>query len=283
MAVKAVHLEAVSDLTTEAFLNAFKRFISRRGKPTDVYSDNGTNFVGANKELKKCLEIFSQEQERRNIMDYTATEGIKWNLIPARAPHFGGLWESSVKSFKAHFYKTATDASMTFEEVSTLVVQIEAILNSRPLSAISDDSNDLSFLSPGDFLIGSTLTSYPQADLLDTKINRLSRWQLLERIRQHFWKGWSVEYLSSLQRRNKWQSSSGPPIQVGQLVVCREDGLPPLKWVLGRVLEVMPGADNVVRTAIVKINAGLYKRPAAKLCVLPIGEDSVSGESFDDN
>ncbi|XP_018368526.1 PREDICTED: uncharacterized protein LOC108764680 [Trachymyrmex cornetzi] len=275
MAVKAIHLEVVSDLTTEAFLNAFKRFIGRRGKPTNVYSDNGTNFVGADKELKKCLEVFSQEQKGRNIMDYAASEGIKWNFIPARAPHFGGLWESSVKSFKAHFYKTASDACLTFEEVSTLVVQIEGILNSRPLTAISEDPNDLGFLSPGHFLIGAALTSFPEADLLDTRINRLSRWQLIERIRQHFWKRWSAEYLLGLQRRNKWPSNTGPTIQVGQLVVCREDGLPPLKWVLGRVYEVMPGADGVVRAAKIKTVNGEYKRPAAKLCVLPIEEGPI--------
>jgi len=202
MIIKAIHLEIVSDLTTDAFLNAFKRFISRRGKPINVYSDNATNFVGANKELEKLRELFSQEQERRSIMNYASSEGITWHFIPARAPHFGGLWESAVKSIKTHFYKTAAEASMTFEEASTLTSEIEAILNSRPLTALSNDPNDLSYLSPGHFLIGSTLTSYPEVDLIKTKINQLSRWQLVEKIRQDFWKRWSTEYLLNLQQRN---------------------------------------------------------------------------------
>ncbi|XP_011168837.1 uncharacterized protein LOC105202146 [Solenopsis invicta] len=123
MAVKAVHLEIVSDLTTDAFLNAFKRFISRRGRPTDVYSDNDTNFIGANRELEKCLEFFRSEQAKNRIQNYATLEKIKWHFIPARASHFGGLWESAVKAFKTHFYKTAAEAAMTFEEASTLVSQ----------------------------------------------------------------------------------------------------------------------------------------------------------------
>jgi len=269
MAVKAVHLEVVSDMTTDAFLNAFKRFISRRGRPTNMYSDNGTNFVGANRELENCRKLFAEEQ-RREIIDCTISEGIKWNFIPARAPHFGGLWEAAVKSFKNHFYKTTVDAAMTFEEASTLVSQIEAILNSRPLTGLSEDPNDLNFLSPGHFLIGETLTSYPELDLADVRVNRLSRWQMLERMRQHFWKRWSSEYLLTLQRRNKWLKEIGPQIKTGQLVICREDGLPPLKWALARVQSVLPGSDGVTRTAIIKTAVGEYKRPAAKLCVLPI-------------
>ncbi|XP_071576233.1 uncharacterized protein [Temnothorax nylanderi] len=186
MATKAVHLEVVSDLTTEAFLNAFKRFVGRRGKPSDVFSDNGTNFVGANRELEELRDLFNREEEQKKVIDYTAAEKIKWHFIPPRAPHFGGLWEATVKSFKNHFYKVASDAAMTFEEASTLVIQIEAILNSRPLAAFSSDPNDLSYLTAGHFLIGSSLISYPEPSLAHLTKNRLSRWQLLEQIRQHF-------------------------------------------------------------------------------------------------
>lgn len=177
MATKAVHLEVVSDLSTDAFLNAFKRFISRRGKPSDVFSDNGTNFVGANRELEDLRKLFAQEDQQHKIIDTTSSEGIKWHFIPPRVPHFGGLWEATVKSFKGYFYKVASEVALTFEEASTLVTQIEAILNSRPLSALSSDPNDLNYLSPGHFLVGSSLISYPEPDITQVKINRLSRWQ----------------------------------------------------------------------------------------------------------
>lgn len=142
---------------------------------------------------------------------------------------------------------------------------------------MSTDPNDLAILSPDHFLVGDTLTSYPEVDVMEVKLNRLSRWQMIERIRQHFWKRWSSEYLHNLQRRNKWLKNAGPQIKVGQLVLCREDGLPPLKWVRGRVQSVLLGADKVVRAAIIKTVTGEYKRPAAKLCVLPI-EDCTSDE-----
>lgn len=115
-------MEVVSYLTTDAFLNAFKRFISRRGRPADVFPDNGSNFVGANRKLEELRSLFAKDQD--NIINNTASEGIKWHFIPARSPHFGGLWESTVKSFKRHFYKVASEATMTFEEASTLVTQI---------------------------------------------------------------------------------------------------------------------------------------------------------------
>jgi len=188
MATKAVHLEVVSDMTTDAFLNAFKRFISRRGKPADVFSDNGTNFIGAHGELEELRNLFSQEEHKDKIINKTASDRIRWHFIPPRAPHFGDLWEAAVKSFKRHFYKIASDAALTFEEASTLITQIESILNSRPLTAMSSDPNDLNYLSAGHFLIGSTITSYPEPEITHLKINRLSRWQRLEQIRQHFWK-----------------------------------------------------------------------------------------------
>ncbi|XP_018394987.1 PREDICTED: uncharacterized protein LOC108773620 [Cyphomyrmex costatus] len=139
MTTKAAHLEVVSELTTNAFLGALKRLISRRGKPTDIFSDNGTNFVGANRELEELRQMFKQQECKRKIIDETSAIGISWHFIPPRAPHFGGLWESAVKSFKRHFYKVSREAAMTFEEASTLTAQIEAILNSRPLTAISED------------------------------------------------------------------------------------------------------------------------------------------------
>ncbi|XP_067205357.1 uncharacterized protein [Linepithema humile] len=270
MTTKAAHLEVVSDLTTDAFLNSFKRFIGRRGKPSDVFSDNGTNFVGANHELEDLRKLFIQEEHQRKIIDTTSSEGIKWHFIPPRAPHFGGLWEAIVKSFKNHFYKVASEAALTFEEASTLVIQIEAILNSRPLSALSSDRNDLNYLSPGHFLVGSSLISYPEPNITQIKINRLSRWQRLEQIRQHFWKRWSLEYLSQLQRRTKWHANRGEQLEVGQLVLCREEGLPPLNWTLDRVQEICPGDDHIVRTAIIKTAKGSFKRPAVKLSILPV-------------
>ncbi|XP_011255126.1 uncharacterized protein LOC105250635 [Camponotus floridanus] len=239
-----------SYLSMDAFLNAFKRFISRRGKPSDVFSDNGTLSVSIG--IWKTSESYSHKKISK-IIDTTSSERMKWHFIPLRASHFGGLWEAIVKSFKGHFYKVASEAALTFEEVSTLVIQIEAILNSRPLSALSSDPNNLNYLSLGHFLIDNSLISYSEPD-----------------ITQYFWKRWSLKYLSQLQRRAKWYTNRGEQLKVGQLVLCRENGLPPLSWMLGRVQEVCPGDDNIIRRVVIKTARGIFKRPAVKLSVFLI-------------
>lgn len=188
------------------------------------------------------------------------------------------VWESAVKSFKRIFYKVASEAALTFEEASMLTAQVESILNSRPLISLSKDPNNLDYLSPGHFLIGDALTSYPEPNITQEKVGRLSKWQMLERMRQHFWSRWSTEYLLSLQQRNKWKVSKGPQLKSGQLVLCKEDGLPPLKWSIGRIQEVYPGTDGLVRTALIKTISGKYKRPTNKLCVLPIEECKIDNE-----
>lgn len=176
---KAVHLEVVSDLSTVAFLNTLKRFIARRGKPTNLYSDNGTNFVGANNSLKEMYQLIRDSNTA--IHDYLTMQAIEWHFIPPQAPHMGGLWESAVKSCKSHLAKTIGSSSLTFEELATLMAQLEAILNSRPLTPMSADPRDLNALTPGHFLIGRSLVSLAEPDVTHININRLNRYQLLSK------------------------------------------------------------------------------------------------------
>jgi hypothetical protein len=174
VATKAIHLELVSNLTSESFIAALKRFIARRGLMDHLYSDNGSNFVGANRELK---EFFKSEEFLRQVHDYAAKTQFQWHFIPLNSPHFGALWEAGVKSLKYHWKRIVGKALLTFEEFITLITQIEVCLNSRPLIALSNDPSDPSYLSPGHFLIGAPLTSLPEPDFTTTTINSLSRWQ----------------------------------------------------------------------------------------------------------
>jgi len=121
----------------------------------------------------------------KKIAHDLAIQGIEWHFIPSRAPNFGGIWEATVRAFKAHYKRVVGAASLTVDEMQTLSIHIEAILNSRPITVLS---NDLSYLSPGHFLIGDVLTSIPDPSLLDIPENRLSRWQPIEQMRQHLWK-----------------------------------------------------------------------------------------------
>ncbi|XP_012145356.2 uncharacterized protein LOC105663061 [Megachile rotundata] len=265
---KAVHLEVVSDMTTEAFIAAFKRFIARRGICRNVYSDNGTNFVGANKEL---LDIQRKLQEDEKVRHFLVDKRISWHFMPALSPNFGGLWEAAVKSFKHHLKRVVGEELFTFEQFNTFVIEIEAILNSRPLVPLSSDPNDPSALTPAHFLIGNSLTSLPEVDFSETPSNRLSKWQHIQKVKQDFWSRWYKEYIHQLNVRQKWTRGSHE-IKEGSLVVMKDDHLPPLQWHLGRVEKIHPGQDNIIRAVTVRTSHGSYRRNVQKLAQLPIAD-----------
>lgn len=150
---------------------------------------------------------------------------------------------------------------------------VEAILNSRPITPLSADPNDFSYLSPGHFLVGGPLTAAPEPDLKDVRVNRLSRWQHIEFLRQHIWKQWQQSYLHNCQQRTKWKKNKGTQVDLGSLVLIKESNLPPLKWMLGRVSALHPGEDNVVRVVSIKTKHGELKRAVSRVCVVPIDVD----------
>lgn len=272
MAVKAVHLETVEDLSTDAFLGALRRFIARRGKPKSIYCDNGTNFQGANNELKELHNLIKSENHQIRISNFSQSHSIEFHFIPPSSPHFGGLWESHVKLFKSHFRKVAGNCIFTFVEFYTLAVEIEAVLNSRPLTPISNDPNDLLALTPGHFLINDSLTNIPEQNFASLPSNRLSAWQLITKIRDDFWQRWHKEYINTLNVRQKWHTKT-PNIKKGTLVLIKDDNIPSLKWPLGRILELHPGSDDVVRTVTLKTSNGILKRSVNKLAPLPTDEE----------
>lgn len=254
-------------MTSNAFLAAVRRFIARRGKPKTIFSDNGTNFVGANRQITELYKLLVQNKDHLNGI--FAIEKINWNFIPPHTPHFGGMWEAGIKSVKQHLKRVTSGASLTFEEFSTVLTQIESILNSRPLTQLSSDPHDFQVLTPAHFLIGRPYTLAADQDVTDTNVTRLDRLQYLQKIVQHFWKRWSREYLTSLQQRKKWRQQT-PNIKIGSLVLIKEDNFPPSKWQLGRVCRCYPGTDNQVRVVDVKCASGIIKRPVVKLCPLPV-------------
>ena len=146
-ATKAVHLELVSDLTTAEFIATLHRFIGRRGIPSKIWSDHGTNFVGAEREIKELL----RGENENGIAEFCTSQKIKWTFTPEHAPHFGGLWEAAVKAFKVHIRKVLGEVRLNFEEFATILVQVEACMNSRPLTPIPDASEALEALTPDTF------------------------------------------------------------------------------------------------------------------------------------
>ncbi|XP_066602498.1 uncharacterized protein [Prorops nasuta] len=239
---KAVHLEAVGDLSTQSFLAAFRRFVSRRGICKKIYSDNGTNFQGADRELQA---MFKRSSEFYNdIARDLAYQGVEWSFIPPHAPHFGGLWEAGVKATKHHLIRIIGENTLTFEEFATVLAEIEACLNSRPLCPLTGDIEDLRVLTPSHFLVGGPSSLIHDAPVEDGPENQ----------------------------RSKWRGAT-ENFAVGQLVVVQDDRYPPTKWPLGRIVETHPGDDGLVRVATIKTSSTVLKRPIARLSPLPMQED----------
>ncbi|GBM17688.1 hypothetical protein AVEN_168530-1 [Araneus ventricosus] len=267
LVTKAIHLEIISDLTSQSLIATLKRFISRRGKCHKIFSDNGSNMVGANRALRDLNKLVRDRNE--SLYAFFAEENIEWSFIPPRSPNWGGLWEANIKAFKYHFKRVAGNSKFSYEELLTLTTQIEAILNSRPLTPLSADVDDLEVLTPAHFLIGRPITAIVEPSLIDFETNRLNVWQRITKSVQTIWKRWSLSYLNGLQQRKKWVVNN-ENLKIGDMVLIREENLPPCKWLMGRVIALYPGQDNKVRVVDVKTSKGIYKRSINKLSVLPI-------------
>lgn len=267
LATKAIHVELVSSLSVEAFVAAFSRFVSRRGLPSLIRSDRGTNFVGANKYLREVNQFLLDKEHI--LKEQFRRQNIHWEFNPPASPHMGGLFEAAVRSVKNLLKREIGDTILTYEELSTLLCKIEAILNSRPLVAMSEDPGDLEVLTPGHFLIGQPLVAVPESNWTNTNMNRLSRFQMLQKLHQNVWARWHLEYLSTLQTRHKWYHDRDN-LKVNDLVFIKDENAPPLHWKLGRVLELYKGKDSIVRSVRIRTQSGELVRPVVKLFKLPI-------------
>ncbi|XP_058817789.1 uncharacterized protein LOC131681097 [Topomyia yanbarensis] len=268
---KAVHIELVSDLSTPAFLAALRRLVARRGKVVELHSDNATAFKGASNALNRIYRMLKvDESDRNQIFDWCSDNEIRWKFIPPRAPHFGGLWEAAVKSAKTHLLKAIGNVNVAYEDMLTLLAQIEMCLNSRPLTPMPDDPSDLEVLTPGHFLVGSNLQAVPEADLKETPDNRLDHWELTQKRFQTIWSRWYPEYLQQLQSRATKGCNPPVSVDVGRVVIVKEDNIPPTNWPLGQIIKCHPGADGIVRVVTLRTAAAKeVVRPVARIALLP--------------
>ncbi|XP_055615114.1 uncharacterized protein LOC129761420 [Toxorhynchites rutilus septentrionalis] len=244
-----VHIELASDLSTHTFLKALRCFISRRGSPSHLHSDNGKNFEGAKNELVELYRMLRSNSDQDKIRNACAEIGIQWHLTPPKAPHFGGLWEAAVKIAKRHLFRQLGSTRLSFEDMATGLTQIESIMNSRPLLSISDDPCDLSVLTPAHFLIGTSATALPDPDISTVPTNRLTHYQQLQMHVQQFWIRWRDEYLHELQRDSKHRSRNNEIIP-GRMVVVVDEMQAPLRWPLARITGVHPGKDKIISSLL---------------------------------
>lgn len=240
-----------------------RRFIARRGKPTLMLSDNGTNFVGANRELKEAIE----ELKNNNIVSRVVKLGITWQFNPPAAPHMGGVFESLVKQVKRVMKATLTTRVFSEDTLHTILTETEAILNSRPLTANSDDPEDYEALTPNHFLIGRASPNLSPGLFSEREIDNRTRWRTVQAVSDMIWRRWLKEYLPSLTIRSKWNKER-PNLKEGDLVIVMSNDSPRAEWPLARVVKVYEGRDRRVRSADVKTPSGTLLRPVSKLCLL---------------
>ncbi|XP_070143305.1 uncharacterized protein [Drosophila kikkawai] len=240
LATKAVHLEAVTGLTTEHFLLALDRFTGRRGMVQHLYSDNGTNFIGADN-LMKALFGRLQEDYEKLIAPKLAAQRATWHFNPPQSPNFGGLWEANVKSVKHHLKRVIADRRLTYEELSTVLISIEACLNSRPLCPLTADADDLEVLTPAHFLIGDSMLAPPEYRPQSKSF--AEQFLIQQSMIRHFWKAWSRDWLAHLQERPKW-CHEAEGLQLNDLVIIKDDRFPPSQWLFCPAYYPQDGLDT---------------------------------------
>ncbi|UYV78535.1 hypothetical protein LAZ67_16001928 [Cordylochernes scorpioides] len=257
---RGVHLELVTSLSMEAFLQAFRRFIARRGRPLIVYSDNGTNFKGIANALKKI--DFS-----RLKCDPTL-KNITWKFIPPGAPWWGGWWERLIGMMKQLLFRILGQTSLGYEELSTVMCDVESLMNTRPLTYLTEESEDLAPLTPSLFLHEVREVGVPDLDLIDNQT--LSRkYQYIKRVREDLRERFRIEYFGFLRQETR-RLKTTIPLKVGDMVLIGQESLKRLHWPLARIIQLYPGKDGLVRVAKVKTSSGDKIRPIQKLYNLEI-------------
>ena len=274
-ASRAVHLEMAYTLDTDGFLNTFTRMTSRRGKPERVVSDNGTNFIGADRELGELVQALDQEK----IINDAANKGIKWKFNPPLGSHHGGLFEALIKSAKVALKAILGNAKLHDEELHTAIVEVEGLMNSRPLTYTSNDPKDENVLTPNHFLMGQAGGQLAPRIIDEIAYNPRKRWRLVQDLVSQVWRRWQKEFLSLLQNRGKWWTEERN-LAVDDIVMLVDPTNPRGKWPLGRILDTYPGKDTHVRTVRVLSNGKEFVRPITKLCPLVFEDRKVVAEPF---
>lgn len=276
LTTRAVHLDVLNTIDADAFLMALRRFVARRGTPAELFSDQGTNFRGGERELRETFLKMAPE-----LQQLLAPQRISFRFNPPGAPHFGGAWEREIRSVKYALYATVGAQSVPEEVLRTVLTEVEGILNSKPLGYVSSDARDADPVTPNVLLMGRPDGSLPQVVYPESELLSRRRWKHSQVLADHFWSRFIRQYIPSLQTRQKWQTTAAD-LAEDSVVMIADPQLPRALWPVGRVIKTHPSPDGRIRSADVKVKERVYTRPVARLVVLPAlpsGEDEDSSAS----
>lgn len=257
---RAVHLELVASLSTASFLMALRRHIARRGRPNIIYSDNGTNFVGLNNMFKNV--------KFDKIASIAATEKIEWKFNPLTAAWWGGFWERLIGVLKRLLRRTLKKSCLNYEEMSTVLADCEAIINSRPITFMSDDTQDVTPLTPSMFL--QEVKEIGVLDLDNIEQCRFEkRYVYRQKVKEELRRRFRIEYLGTLVHKG-CKKISDLCVNVNDIVLVQSDNVKRLDWPLARVIELITGKDGNVRVVRLRTADGELIRPIQRIYPLEI-------------
>ena len=263
LSTRAVHLEVTSSLDTDSFLMALRRFMARRGRPSQIHCDNWKSFKRGERELRESLQKWNEMQ----ISDSLTQQNIRWCYNPPGGPHMGGCWERLVASAKRVLRVVIGDRLVTDEVLATVLAEVEHMLNSRPLTYVSSTAGDPQALTPNHLLLGREFPNLPPGAFSEEDLTTRRRWRHAQQIAEHFWRRWSKEYVPTLMKREKWTRDTRQ-LQVDDVVIVADNNAPRGRWPIARVTKVYPGSDGRVRSVELKTRTGTYVRPVVKICLL---------------
>ncbi len=266
LASRAVHLEVANSLETDACINALRRFISRRGQVVHIRSDNGTNFVGTERELREALSTLNHDQ----IQGALTAVGVEWCFNPPAGSHHGGVWERMIRIVRRVLHSVLRQQMLDDDGLHTVMCEVEAILNDRPITKLSDDPNDLEPLTPNHLLLLKGKPALPPGLFDPSDMYGKRRWKQVQYISDLFWRRWVREYLPLLQERQKWNHKKRSLV-AGDIVVIMDSSAPRGSWLLGKVLEVFSDKKGLVRSVKLQTKNSIIERPVTKLCLIQEG------------
>lgn len=263
LTTRCIHIETLNKMDADTFLMAFRRFVSRRGKPFELISDCGTNFKAGEAELKCAFEAMAPTLKRE-----LAQSQVHFRFNPPSAPHFGGSWEREIKSIKSALNVALGNQTSSDAVLNTVLIEVEGILNSKPLGYLSSDIADPDPVTPNMLLMGRPDCSLPQAIYCDSELLGKRKWRHSQILADRFWTAFIRHYLPTLQSRTKWEKDR-TNLNPGQIVLLVDPQSPRASWSIGKITETYPGNDGKVRSAKLIINKKEYLRPVSRLIPLP--------------
>lgn len=260
---RAVHLELAHSLDTDSCIAALRRFMCRRGQVKEMFSDNGTNFVGAERELRDSLALLNHSKIQQSL----STEEIKWTFNPPFGSHHGGSWERLIRTIKKVLYSIVRQQVLDEESLQTVLCEVETILNDRPITVVSDDASDPEPLTPNHLLLLKGKPLLPPGVFNKEDCYARRRWRQVQYIADLFWKRWVREYLPLMQERQKWNVVR-KNLKPDDIVLIMDEASPRNSWLMGRIIETMPDSRGHVRRVKIRTRSNILERPITKLCLL---------------